>query len=136
SDAAAPREWVSARMASGAVPSATSHAKRASRTRVLPVPEPPRISSGPPAWLTASCWAALRAPAADGIAPRISRRMGSPDAVDAALSADWLGVSRRAAQVARQTLALYPGHAERARETGRGEGGDISLAIDRAVEDA
>ncbi|TMK67074.1 MAG: hypothetical protein E6G53_03370, partial [Actinobacteria bacterium] len=62
--------------------------------------------------------------------------MGSPDAADAALSADWLGVSRRAAQVARQTLALYPGYAERARETGRGEGGDISLAIDRAVEDA
>src|SRR2546430_16389416 len=62
--------------------------------------------------------------------------MGSPDGVDAALSADWLGVSRRAAHIARETLALYPRYADRARETGRGEGGDMSLAIDRAVEDA
>jgi len=62
--------------------------------------------------------------------------MGSPRGADAALSADWLGVSRRAARTARETLALYPRYADRARETGRGEGGDMSLAIDRAVEDA
>jgi myo-inositol-1(or 4)-monophosphatase len=62
--------------------------------------------------------------------------MGSPDGVDAALSVDWLGVSHGAAHVARKTLALYPGSAERSRETGRGEGGDMTLAIDRAVEDA
>jgi len=62
--------------------------------------------------------------------------MGSPAGAEAALSADWLGVSRSAARVARETLALYPRYADRARETGRGEGGDMSLAIDRAVEDA
>jgi myo-inositol-1(or 4)-monophosphatase len=62
--------------------------------------------------------------------------MGSPDGVEAALSADWLGAARRAARVARETLAHYPGATERARETGRGEGGDMTLAIDRAVEDA
>jgi myo-inositol-1(or 4)-monophosphatase len=62
--------------------------------------------------------------------------MGSQNGVEAALSADWLGVSRRAARAAREVLARYPGEAERARETGRGEGGDMTLAIDRAVEDA
>jgi len=62
--------------------------------------------------------------------------MGSQDGVEAALSADWLGAARRAARAARETLARYPGATERARETGRGEGGDMTLAIDRAVEDA
>jgi myo-inositol-1(or 4)-monophosphatase len=62
--------------------------------------------------------------------------MGSPEGADAALSADWLAVSHRAAHIARETLGLYPAYADRARETGRGEGGDMSLAIDRAVEDA
>ena len=62
--------------------------------------------------------------------------MGSTDGVEAALSADWLGASRRAAHTAREVLAGYPELAERARETGRGEGGDMTLAIDRSVEDA
>jgi myo-inositol-1(or 4)-monophosphatase len=62
--------------------------------------------------------------------------MGSPDGVEAALSADWLGASHRAAHAARNVLALYPDLAQRSRETGRGEGGDMTLAIDRAVEDA
>jgi myo-inositol-1(or 4)-monophosphatase len=62
--------------------------------------------------------------------------MGSQNGVEAALSADWLGAARRAARAARATLARYPGATERARETGRGEGGDMTLAIDRAVEDA
>ncbi|HKP90003.1 MAG TPA: inositol monophosphatase family protein [Thermoleophilaceae bacterium] len=62
--------------------------------------------------------------------------MGSQNGVEAALSADWLGAARRAARAARETLARYPGATERARETGRGEGGDMTLAIDRAVEDA
>jgi myo-inositol-1(or 4)-monophosphatase len=62
--------------------------------------------------------------------------MGSPDGVEAALSADWLGASQRAAHAARTVLANYPGRAERSRETGRGEGGDMTLAIDKAVEDA
>ena len=62
--------------------------------------------------------------------------MGSQTGVEAALSADWLGASHRAADAARDVLSRYPGFAERARETGRGEGGDMTLAIDRAVEDA
>jgi myo-inositol-1(or 4)-monophosphatase len=62
--------------------------------------------------------------------------MGSPNGVEAALSADWLGASRRAAAAARAVLGDYPEPAQRARETGRGEGGDMTLAIDRAAEDA
>jgi myo-inositol-1(or 4)-monophosphatase len=55
----------------------------------------------------------------------------------AALDADWLGVSRRAAQALRQVLAAAPTTHERARETGeRGEGGDRTLVIDQAAEDA
>jgi myo-inositol-1(or 4)-monophosphatase len=58
--------------------------------------------------------------------------MGSAEA----LSADWLGLCRRAAASARATLARFEEPADRARETWRGEGGDMALAIDRAVEDA
>jgi myo-inositol-1(or 4)-monophosphatase len=61
--------------------------------------------------------------------------MGSPNGADAALSADWLGFSRRALAGARRELARHPTFADRSRETGRGEGGDMTLAIDRAVED-
>jgi myo-inositol-1(or 4)-monophosphatase len=50
--------------------------------------------------------------------------------------ADWLGFCRRAAEGARAALARYPSAAERAVETGRGEGGDTALVIDRAAEDA
>ena len=62
--------------------------------------------------------------------------MGSQNGAEAALSADWLGLSRRSAAAARSALARYPGFADRSRETGRGEGGDMTLAIDRAAEDA
>ena len=62
--------------------------------------------------------------------------MGSTDGVEAALSADWLGASQRAARAVRAALGLYPKLADRARETGRGEGGDMTLAIDRSAEDA
>jgi myo-inositol-1(or 4)-monophosphatase len=62
--------------------------------------------------------------------------MGSPDGLPEALSADWLGLCHRAAASARATLAQFPSPADRARETWRGEGGDMALAIDRAVEDA
>ncbi len=58
--------------------------------------------------------------------------MGSAEA----LSADWLGLCRRAAASARATLARFEGPDARAEETWRGEGGDMALAIDRAVEDA
>ena len=50
--------------------------------------------------------------------------------------ADWLALCRRAAEGARAALERHPSTGERARETGRGEGGDMALAIDRAAEDA
>jgi myo-inositol-1(or 4)-monophosphatase len=50
--------------------------------------------------------------------------------------AEWLVICRRAADAARQAVARYATTAERAVETGRGEGGDTTLAIDRAAEDA
>ncbi len=54
---------------------------------------------------------------------------------EAALQVDWLAISRRAAGRVRSALERYPLTSDRARETGRGEGGDIALAIDRAAED-
>ena len=61
--------------------------------------------------------------------------MGSPDGLPEALSADWLALCRRAAAAAERIVT--PASAdERARETSRGAGGDMSLAVDRAVEDA
>lgn len=62
--------------------------------------------------------------------------MGSPDGLPEALSADWLGLCRDSAAAARDVLAAYATPDERARETWRGEGGDMALAMDRAVEDA
>ena len=54
-----------------------------------------------------------------------------------ALHADWLRVSRRAAEALREVLAQAPTTEERERETGaRGEGGDQTLVIDQAAEDA
>lgn len=55
--------------------------------------------------------------------------MGLPDA-------DWLGFCRRAASAAREAVAAFETTAERSRATGRGEGGDTSLVIDRAAEEA
>jgi myo-inositol-1(or 4)-monophosphatase len=49
---------------------------------------------------------------------------------------DWLTVCRRAVDGVRAELARYPDPADRAVPTGRGEGGDIALVIDRAAEDA
>jgi myo-inositol-1(or 4)-monophosphatase len=49
---------------------------------------------------------------------------------------DWLAFSRRAADAGRVALARFPHAAQRARHVGRGEGGDMTLAIDAAVEDA
>ena len=54
-----------------------------------------------------------------------------------ALTADWLGLCRRAAEALRDVLAEAPSTRERAVETGeRGEGGDRTLVIDSAAEDA
>lgn len=49
---------------------------------------------------------------------------------------DWLAVCRRAVDGVRAELDRLGDPAERAVELGRGEGGDITLAIDRAAEDA
>jgi myo-inositol-1(or 4)-monophosphatase len=50
--------------------------------------------------------------------------------------ADWLGFCRRAAGAARDAVAGFETTAQRAVPTGRGEGGDTSLVIDRAAEEA
>ena len=49
---------------------------------------------------------------------------------------DWLTVCRRAVDQVRAELTRFPEPADRAVQTGRGEGGDIALVIDRAAEDA
>jgi myo-inositol-1(or 4)-monophosphatase len=51
-------------------------------------------------------------------------------------STDWLGFCRRAGDAARNAVQAYASTAERAVETGRGEGGDTAYVIDRAAEDA
>jgi myo-inositol-1(or 4)-monophosphatase len=53
------------------------------------------------------------------------------------LAADWLGASRRAAEVLHDILMERPTTAERVRETGSlGEGGDRTLVIDADAESA
>ncbi|MGI8428696.1 MAG: inositol monophosphatase family protein [Solirubrobacteraceae bacterium] len=54
---------------------------------------------------------------------------------EAALDADWLGICRRAEAAASHALESFP-LGTRARGVGRGKGGDVSLVIDRAAEDA
>jgi myo-inositol-1(or 4)-monophosphatase len=49
---------------------------------------------------------------------------------------DWLAFCRRAAGAARDAVHAYATTAERAVETGLGEGGDTAYVIDRAAEDA
>jgi myo-inositol-1(or 4)-monophosphatase len=49
---------------------------------------------------------------------------------------DWLTICRRAVDGVRAEMARYPEYADRRVTTGRGEGGDIALVIDRAAEDA
>ena len=49
---------------------------------------------------------------------------------------DWLGFCRRAAHAAREAVAGFATPAERGVETGRGEGGDTALVIDREAEEA
>jgi myo-inositol-1(or 4)-monophosphatase len=53
------------------------------------------------------------------------------------MTPDWLGASRAAAEALGAILASRPTTAERVVETGeRGEGGDLTLVIDAAAEDA
>jgi myo-inositol-1(or 4)-monophosphatase len=49
---------------------------------------------------------------------------------------DWTAACRRAGKRIETLLADSPTTAERAREVGRGEGGDMTVAIDAAAEDA
>jgi myo-inositol-1(or 4)-monophosphatase len=49
---------------------------------------------------------------------------------------DWLAVCRRATAGVRTELERFPDMRARSVTTGRGEGGDIALVIDRAAEDA
>src|ERR687891_63222 len=51
-------------------------------------------------------------------------------------AADWLGLCRRAAHAARDAVGGLTSTAERAVQFGQGEGGDTTLAVDRAAEDA
>src|ERR671915_812258 len=51
-------------------------------------------------------------------------------------SADWLGLCRRAAHAARDAVAGLTSTAERSVAHGEGEGGDTTLAVDKAAEDA
>ena len=53
-----------------------------------------------------------------------------------AATVDWLAFCRRAGAAVRVALEAYPTRAEREREIGRGKGGDMTLAIDAAAEDA
>jgi myo-inositol-1(or 4)-monophosphatase len=56
---------------------------------------------------------------------------------DGLLSHDWLGACRRAAEGLRAVLREHPTSTQRVIETGeRGEGGDLTLVIDAAAEDA
>lgn len=57
--------------------------------------------------------------------------VSSPDP----LAADWLSLCRRAVEGLRVVLDDYPTTLQRAVESGRGEGGDLSLVIDREAEE-
>ncbi len=50
--------------------------------------------------------------------------------------ADWLGLCRRAAHAARAAVVAMDTTAERSVQHGEGEGGDTTLAVDKAAEDA
>src|SRR3954454_19760278 len=119
---AAAAENVKARICSAATCSRASHVKRLISVAVLPVPAAPMTSSGPPGWVTASCWAAV------STSHRRIRRWMTPD---------WLGAARRAADAMSAMLAEHPTIAQRVVETGeRGEGGDRTLEIDARAEQA
>jgi myo-inositol-1(or 4)-monophosphatase len=51
-------------------------------------------------------------------------------------SEEWLALCRRAAAGAEAAIARYPKLEDRSQKTGRGQGGDMALIIDRAAEDA
>ena len=65
-----------------------------------------------------------------------SKAWPAVSAAGAVSDLNWLGFCRRAARAAREAVAAYSTTAARGVETGRGEGGDVALVIDRAAEDA
>src|SRR5215210_982924 len=67
----------------------------------------------------------------------MDRMAAAPEALEGLLSHDWLGACRRAADGLQAVLTEHPTSRERVTETGeRGEGGDRTLVIDAAAEDA
>ena len=81
------------------------------------------------------------APVRDGlelaVGQRHHRRIGPVGGSERAWDTDWLQLCRRATDALRGILAGAPSTAERVREVGtRGEGGDRTLVIDAAAEDA
>jgi myo-inositol-1(or 4)-monophosphatase len=67
----------------------------------------------------------------------MKRMAASSEALTGLLAHDWLGACRRAAQGLRDVLDTHPTSRERVVETGeRGEGGDRTLIIDAAAEEA
>src|SRR5205807_731841 len=115
SSSAAGAENVSARIPSGAAPSSTSQAKRATSVRVFPVPAPATTSSRPPGCVTASRWASVR-PSRIAATLLGYEQMSPPST---ALEADWLGLCRRATEGVNAILARSPNTRERAVETGQ-----------------
>src|ERR671936_739250 len=67
----------------------------------------------------------------------MSQMATARDATNEVFSFDWLGACRSAAQGLQDVLVDHPTSRERVIETGeRGEGGDRTLVIDAAAEDA
>src|ERR671929_520495 len=67
----------------------------------------------------------------------MSRMAPDPKARNGVLSHDWLGACRRAAEGLEGVLREHPTSTQRVVETGaRGEGGDLTLVIDAAAEEA
>ncbi len=56
------------------------------------------------------------------------------EATEEARAPDWLGACRKITAKMREMFVAHPTTADRAVETGRGEGGDLALVIDRAAE--
>jgi myo-inositol-1(or 4)-monophosphatase len=67
--------------------------------------------------------------------PDIERHRSGPGRARP-LAHDWLGLCRRAAHSAREAVSGLGSTAERSVQHGEGEGGDMTLAVDRAAEDA
>src|SRR2546423_644475 len=105
---AALRVNVSSRIRSAAAPSLSSHATRAHRVVVLPVPAPARISRGPPACVAARRCSRLRFSSHCGraAASNIRSTLGrSPDDAQALLQPAEGGSARRRGSAARSKRA-------------------------------